>query len=46
MITGSRMPIHAFAANWLPDVVHDCTLGAKIAKLCHCSLDRIHIVAT
>lgn len=35
-----------FYKNWLPHVVHDCTLGAKIAKLCHCSLDRIHIVAT
>lgn len=34
-----------FYRKWLPHDVHDCTFGTEIAKLGHCSLHIVHIVA-
>lgn len=50
MITGNTYILFllkiTFYRKWLPPDVHDCTFGTEIAKLCHCSLHGIHIVAT
>lgn len=35
-----------FYRKWLFNNVHGCPFGTEIAKLCHCSLHGVHIVAT